>query len=65
LVGDGGDRGDPWHTDDTGKVRGKPIRRRRTRRRDSPRGSDDSDALVETGEAAVVSGGVVDTRLPE
>jgi hypothetical protein len=65
LVRDGGDRGDPRHTDDTGKVRGKPIRQRRTQRRDSPRGSDDGGALVETGEAAVVSGGVVDTRLLE
>jgi hypothetical protein len=64
-VGDGGDRGVLRHTDSAGKVRGRPIRRRRTRRHDSLRGGDDGGALVETSEAVAVSGGGVDMRLPE
>jgi hypothetical protein len=64
-VGDGGDQGVLQHTNDAGMVRGKRVQRRRTQRCSSPRGGNDSDALVETGEAAVVSGGVVDMRFPE
>jgi hypothetical protein len=53
-VGNGGDRGVLRHTDNAGKVRGKPVRWRRTWRRDSLRGGVDGDALVRTGEATMV-----------
>jgi hypothetical protein len=51
-VGDGGDQRVMRHTDNAGKVRGKSVQRR-TQRHGSPRGGDDSGALVKSSEAAV------------
>jgi hypothetical protein len=61
-VGDDDDRGVLQNTDDAEKVKGNSVHRRRTQRRVSPRGGDDSGALVKTGEAMAVSGGGADQR---
>jgi hypothetical protein len=61
-MGDGGDRGALRHTDDAGKVRGKPVWWRRTQRHGSLRGGDDGDALVKTSEGVAVFDGGADQR---